>query len=74
VWTADHLRPYVQHVWKLFGPDRCMFGSDWPVCLLAGTWKETLAALTQAIGPLPLEVRNKLMGETAAMFYRLDRV
>jgi L-fuconolactonase len=74
VWTADRLRPYVHHVWKLFGPDRCMFGSDWPVCLLAGTWKETLAALTQAIGPLPLEVRNKLMGETAAMFYRLDRV
>jgi L-fuconolactonase len=73
LWTADHLRPYVQHVWTLFGADRCMFGSDWPVCLLAGIWKETLAGLTQAMGPVPQEVRNKLMGDTAAAFYRLDQ-
>jgi L-fuconolactonase len=70
-WTADHLRPYVQHVWKLFGPDRCMFGSDWPVCLLAGIWKEVLAGLTQALGPIPQAERNKVMGETAARFYAL---
>lgn len=70
-WTADHLRPYVQHVWKLFGPDRCMFGSDWPVCLLAGIWKEVLAGLTQALGPIPQAERNKVMGETAGRFYAL---
>ena len=73
LWTADHLRPYVQHVWSVFGADRCMFGSDWPVCLLAGIWKETLAALTQAMGPVSQELRNKLMGDTAAAFYALDR-
>jgi len=55
----------------LFGPDRLMFGSDWPVCLLAGTWKEVLAAFTQAVGPLPLEDRSRILGETAARFYRL---
>jgi len=70
-WKAEHLRPYVQHVVSLFGPDRLMFGSDWPVCTLAGTWKEVLAAFTQSIGPQPVGVREKLLGETAAAFYGL---
>ena len=68
-WTADHLKPYLQYVWQLFGPNRCMFGSDWPVCLLAGTWKEVLAGFTQALGPTPQLERNKVMGHTAAQFY-----
>jgi L-fuconolactonase len=72
-WTADHLRPYVQHTYGLFGAERCMFGSDWPVCLLAGIWKEVLAGFTQALGPLPLELRNKVVGDTAARFYGLQR-
>ena len=71
-WNAVHLRPYVQHVMKLFGPDRLMFGSDWPVCTVAGTWKEVLAAFTQALGPQAVEVREKLLGATAVKFYRLD--
>ena len=72
-WTSDQLKPYVQHVWKAFGPDRCMFGSDWPVCLLAGIWKEVLAGFTQALGPMPEEVRNKVMGDTATRFYGIQR-
>jgi L-fuconolactonase len=70
-WKAEQLRPYVSHVLNLFGPDRLMFGSDWPVCTLAGSWKEALAAFTQAIGPQPMEAREKLLGGTAAEFYRL---
>lgn len=70
-WNAGDLRPYVRHVYDLFGPDRLMFGSDWPVCLLAGTWKEVLAAFTQALGPLAMDVREKLLGGTAIRFYRL---
>jgi L-fuconolactonase len=70
-WTSQELSPYVRHVLDRFGPDRCMFGSDWPVCLLAGTWKEVLAAFTQAHGPLPQEVRSKILGDTAAKFYDL---
>ncbi|MES1260542.1 MAG: amidohydrolase family protein [Acidobacteriota bacterium] len=70
-WRADDLRPYVQHVLKLFGPDRLMFGSDWPVCLLAGSWKKVLAAFTQACGPLPNVEREKILGETATKFYNL---
>ncbi len=71
-WTPEDLRPYVQHVLSLFPPERLMFGSDWPVCLLAGTWKQVLAAFTQACGALPQEQREKILGETAARFYRLD--
>jgi L-fuconolactonase len=69
VRMADQLRPYVSHVMRILGPDRLMFGSDWPVCMLAGTWKEALAAFTQSIGPQPIEVREKLLGETAQRFY-----
>lgn len=72
-WKAEHLRPYVKHVLSVFGPDRLMFGSDWPVCTLAGTWKEVLAAFTQAVGPQSMEVREKLLGGTAAGFYALDK-
>ncbi len=70
-WSAADLRPYVTQVFQGFGPDRVMFGSDWPVCLLAGTWKEVLAACTQAMGPQPMDVREQVLGATATRFYRL---
>ncbi len=71
-WNAGDLKPYVEHVIGLFGPRRMMFGSDWPVCLQAGSWKEVLAGFTQAIGAQPAEVRDGLLGETAARFYDLQ--
>ena len=71
-WKAPDLAPYVHHVYQLWGPDRCMFGSDWPVCLLAGSWKQVLAALTQVLGPLQQDVREKILGGTATKFYGLS--
>ena len=68
---ADVLRQYTDHVVNCFGPGRMIYGSDWPVCLLAGSWKETVAAFTQAIGAQPIEVREKLLGGTAQQFYRI---
>lgn len=70
-WSASELRPYVAFVLQGFGPDRLMFGSDWPVCLVAGTWKEVLAVFTQAMGPQPVELREHILGATATRFYRL---
>ena len=70
-WKSADLVPYVQHVLGLFGPQRSMFGSDWPVCLLAGSWKEVLAAFTQAAGPIPQAERNEFLGDTAVRFYGL---
>lgn len=70
-WKSEQLTPYVQHVLKLFGFDRLMFGSDWPVCTLAGTWKEVLAAFTQALGAQNADERAKILGSTATEFYSL---
>jgi L-fuconolactonase len=72
-WKAEHLRPYVAHVMSVFDANRLMFGSDWPVCLVAAdTWKQVLAAFTQAIGRQPEETREKLLGGTAMKFYSLN--
>jgi L-fuconolactonase len=70
-WTAAPLRPFVEHLLSVFGPSRLMFGSEWPACLPAATWKETLAAFTQAIGARSIEVREQLLGGTAVGFYGL---
>jgi L-fuconolactonase len=70
-WSASDLRPYVSFVWQGFGPERLMYGSDWPVCLVAGTYKEVFAAFTQAIGPQSMETRERVLGGTAAEFYCL---
>ena len=70
-WSALPLRPFVQHVLAVFGSDRLMFGSEWPACLPAATWKETLAAFTQSIGARSIEVREQLLGGTAARLYGL---
>ena len=69
-WTPDQLRPYVDHVVNCFGPDRLMFGSDWPVCTLAATYAEVnnAARLLTArhFGPADME---KLFSTNAARFY-----
>ena len=70
-WKADWYRPWVQHLLEVFGPQRLMYGSDWPRCMRTGTWKESLAAFTQSIGAQPMEAREQLLGGTAARFYRL---
>jgi L-fuconolactonase len=70
-WKLADIRPYVQHALRVFGPGRLMFGSGWPSCLPAAGWKETLAAFTQSIGAQTMEVREELLGGTAARFYGL---
>jgi L-fuconolactonase len=62
---------YVRHALAVFGPGRLMFGSDWPNTLPAASWKANLAAFTQAIGAQPMEIREELLGGTAARFYAL---
>jgi L-fuconolactonase len=70
-WNAQPIRPLVQYALSVFGPQRLMFGSEWPVRLPEVTWKESLAAFTQAIGANPIEVREQLLGGAAATFYSL---
>lgn len=65
-WTPDDLRPYVAHLLAEFGPDRLMWGSDWPVVDLAGgyaRWREAALAL------VPVSAQAAIFGRTAARFY-----
>jgi L-fuconolactonase len=70
-WTVDDLRPYVTEAVALFGPERLMLGSDWPVCLLAGSYGAVRAAMLDALGTLPATERAAILGDTATRVYRL---
>lgn len=70
-WKPADLKPYVNHALDLFGPERCMFGSDWPVCELAGTYEQVFSALTDLLASLSDTERSEIFGGTANRFYRL---
>ena len=70
-WDAERLFPYVQHVANCFGEDRLIFGSDWPVCLLAGSYGEIKSALEACLAKLGAHVREKAFGVNAKAAYRL---
>lgn len=72
-WTPDDLRPYIDHVVECFGFDRIMFGSDWPVCLCAGTYSQVIGALCEVLASkLNDETEPKLFGRNAIRFYKLN--
>ncbi len=70
-WTVDDLRPYADHVLAVFGADRVMWGSDWPVCVLRGEYAEWRAAALALTAHLPEADRAAIFGGTAQQFYRL---
>jgi len=71
VWSADDFRPYLDHVFEIFGPDRLMYGSDWPVCLLAGKYQQVFDLENDYIRQFPAELQKKVFGENATRFYSL---
>jgi L-fuconolactonase len=71
-WTVDDLRPYVATAVELFGPDRLMFGSDWPVCLLAASYRRVVDATAEALGPLSPAETAAIWSQTATRAYGLD--
>ncbi len=71
-WTVDDLRPYADVVLEAFGPERLMFGSDWPVCLLAGSYGEVVSAAEELTADLSADERALIFGGTARRIYRLD--
>lgn len=70
-WTIDRLRPYVDFLAETFGPTRLMWGSDWPVVNLAGTYQSWYAATVALTSGWSAEDRAALMGGTAHRFYGL---
>jgi L-fuconolactonase len=70
-WTVAQIKPYMELVLKAFGSDRVLFGSDWPVCLVAGKYAETKEVVTQFIAFLSPDEQNCIMGQNAINFYNL---
>lgn len=70
-WTAADLRPYIDVVLEAFGPRRVMYGSDWPVMLLAGDYARWFGTVQNAIGKLSQPEQDRIMGGTAAEAYGL---
>lgn len=71
-WQTNDLRPFVDSALELFGVERLMFGSDYPVCLLAASYDRVLAAFQEILKSLSEPDREKIFSKNAARFYRLD--
>lgn len=71
IWRIADLKPYVEHAIECFGPHRCMFGSDWPVCLLAGSYERWKEAADDLFSQYSAAERGMMKGETAVEFYGL---
>ena len=71
-WSAETLKPYVDHLLDTFGPSRLLWGSDWPVCTLAATYDEWMAATDTLLSGLSSTERAAVMGENAARTYGLE--
>jgi L-fuconolactonase len=70
-WSVERLRPYVDHLLHHFGPDRMIFGSDWPVVTLRAGYGEWLAAAEALLGGLERSARDQVLGLNAIACYRL---
>jgi L-fuconolactonase len=70
-WTADRLAPYVDHLLATFGPTRLIWGSDWPVCTLAATYRQWLDATDRLLGHCTPAERAAILGDNATRTYRL---
>lgn len=70
-WTLDDLRPYAETALDAFGPDRLMFGSDWPVCTLAATYGQVMSLAEELTISLDAGGREQLFTHTASRVYGL---
>ncbi len=72
-WRPEHLGPYLDVALDAFGADRLMFGSDWPVCLLAADYGTVVDVVEDYAAALTESERRGLFGGNAARFYHLDK-
>ncbi|MGB1749509.1 MAG: amidohydrolase family protein [Dehalococcoidia bacterium] len=71
-WTVDDLRPYVHHILGIYGTDRLMFGTDWPVCTLAAEYGDVAGAAKSILKELSPAAKEDVFGGVANRFYRLE--
>ncbi|MBN1221193.1 MAG: amidohydrolase family protein [Anaerolineae bacterium] len=72
-WKPADFQPYLQIVFEAFGPQRIMFGSDWPVCLLAATYTKVVKIVADYVWQLSKTEQAMVWGETARKFYGLEQ-
>ena len=70
-WSPNDLEPYMNLVLEAFGSERIMYGSDWPVCLVAGNYDQVKKTVTDFISKLSLNEQTLIMGKNAIEFYNL---
>jgi L-fuconolactonase len=71
-WKKEEFRPFLDTVWQAFGADRLMFGSDWPVCLLAADYARVKQLIEGYVQQFTESDRDQVFGKTAACFYGLE--
>jgi L-fuconolactonase len=71
VFSEDSFTPFLDHVFSTFGPNRLLFGSDWPVCLLAADYSKVLAIIMDYLKQHEAETREKILGKNAQLIYNL---
>ncbi|MDX1602408.1 MAG: amidohydrolase family protein [Salinimicrobium sediminis] len=70
-WKSTDLFPFLEVVYEAFGADRLIFGSDWPVCLSAASYKEVIAIVEEFFRSVSKEEKEKIFGKNAVNFYNL---
>lgn len=70
-WKSGDFKPYLDVVFEAFGAERLMFGSDWPVCLLAASYRQVKEIVEDYVHDFSTDQKNKIFGENAARFYGL---
>ena len=70
-WKTDDLRPYVATALESFGVERLMFGSDWPVCLLAASYERVLESAQGLVSDLEMDSQTQIFAANAVDFYKL---
>jgi L-fuconolactonase len=71
-WTVEDLRPYAETALEAFGPERLLFGSDWPVCAVASTYNRWVSVVKQWIAKLSANEQEMILGGNAQQFYGLN--
>lgn len=71
-WKAEDFTPFLNTVFDAFGPERIMFGSDWPVCLLGGSYSEIKNIVADYVSENYSTFQNKIFGENAVKFYQIS--
>jgi len=70
-WKNDDFRPYLNHITECFGTERLMYGSDWPVCLLAGSYSQVYDLAFEFYKDFSPEEKENIFGNNACSFYKI---